>query len=100
MTKSAEAIENNVIDETFKGLSNPSKIYRLGGESLEGERPGEALVSAVIEHTAKGGFTQSANHAASDDVVVSIKSRGHVGIEVANPVEETLDVDKKKDIKD
>lgn len=68
----AETIEDSVIDATFRGVSAPQEIHRMGREDITENRPGDVLVDAVKRFTAVGGFSRAAEAAREDGVNVSI----------------------------
>ena len=80
------AIEDSVIDDTFRNVANPLEIHRLGREDIVDNRPGDVLVDAVKRFSAKGGFAKNSTPETDDGVKVSIEAAGRLGIEDAKDV--------------
>jgi hypothetical protein len=48
--------QQQVIDETFAGLSRPSQTFEMGRPDIVDDRPGAVLVAEVRAFEAEGGF--------------------------------------------
>jgi hypothetical protein len=48
--------QQQVIDETFAGLSRPSQTFEMGRPDIVEDRPGAVLVAEVRAFEAEGGF--------------------------------------------
>lgn len=80
------AIEDSVIDETFRNVVSPIEVHRLGREDITENRPGDVLVQAVTSFAAKGGFNRADGKTVADDVNVSIDANGRMGLDDAHEV--------------
>jgi hypothetical protein len=80
------AIEEIVIDESFKNVASPVEIHRLGREDIVENRPGDVLVNAVKEFSAKGGFVRAEEAEILDGVKVSQDAAGRVDLEIAKDI--------------
>jgi D-lyxose ketol-isomerase len=87
------AIEDSVIDETFKGVVSPAEIHRLGREEIVENRPGDVLVDAVKAFSAKGGFARTAGVQIDDGVKVSREAGGRLDLDTAKDVAAGVDLD-------
>lgn len=87
------AIEDSIIDETFKGVVSPSEIHRLGREDIVENRPGDVLVDAVKAFSSKGGFTRAEGVQIEDGVKVSQEAGGRVDLEEAKDIAAGVELD-------
>nr|WP_250807935.1 hypothetical protein [Neorhizobium tomejilense] len=92
---SAETIEDSVIDETFRGVSAPQEIHRLGREDLTENRPGDVLVDAVKRFAAKGGFNRESGSLDNDGVNVTISNPVRIGLDQARELANRDDAEIK-----
>lgn len=100
-----ELIDQQVIDETFAGLSSPSEVHAMGRPDLKTGRPGDVLVRAVSEFDAAGGFREISKargelrqKEATEDAAVRKDSLPDLGIRI--PVADAKELDLSKDSTD
>jgi cysteine synthase len=91
----AETIEDSVIDATFRGVSAPQEIHRMGREDITENRPGDVLVDAVKRFAAGGGFTRAAEAVRDDGVNVSISSGSRIDLAHAEELVRSASVENK-----
>lgn len=95
MTNMEAPIEDSIIDETFRGLVNPSETHRLGREDIVANRPGDVLVDAVSKFSAKGGFSRKDGTKTAEAVNVSVANAGRVTLDIAQDLSKSSDLDSK-----
>ncbi len=88
------AIEESLIDDSFRDLVSPVAIHRMGREDIVENRPGDVLVEAVSRFAAKGGFKRSEKTEVEADVKVSVGVVGRIGLDAAKELVAGLDEDK------
>jgi hypothetical protein len=91
----ATADRVGIIDETFKGLSNPSEIHRLGRPDIVDGRPGDALIEAVRLHAAEGGFARRDTAPEPDGVVVAEANASRISLDEAKRMAAGADAELK-----
>lgn len=95
MSKSIEnPIVDDIIDETFKGLSSPSATFDMGRKDITTDRPGAVLIDAVKNHTAAGGFSQHTPSVEEDDIITSQKNKNRMSISDLKDIHENKSENK------
>ena len=84
----------DIIDETFKGLTSPSEVYKMGRDDLSENRPGNVLVEEVKKHSAAKGFRKLSGGDELDDVITSQKHGKRVTLDELKSDAEIKDVKK------
>lgn len=90
-----EAIDDAIIDDSFKNVANPVEIHRLGREDIVNNRPGDVLVGAVVDFAANGGFARPGNVPAEDGVKVSNAVKGRIDLDQAKDLATGQDIEAK-----